>query len=444
MPDETGEKGINIEEQEGVFLNDLSLFSGIAGIEIGLESLGKFRTIGYVENEPYAQAVIIKNMEKGNISPAPIWDEIRTFDGRPWKGIVDVISGGFPCQDISYAGKGKGIKNDTRSGLWFEFKRVVCEVRPKYIFVENVSALTKRGIDIVLAGLSEIGYDAIWFPLQAREVGAPHRRERIFIIGWNTDSINDNTIRKIQGREITNSAGDVSDSTEQRWNEKQHADEKPSEEISETSERESGGTDSIQRNMADTNSERCNGEPVSIQQRKSRQENSEIIGSGQVVANTCGNGSIEESNRGIDKGSMEQDVADSESIRLQRCGTDRKQEPQIHAEEGISECSGSGSREPENMENTECNGRTERSGSSIEKNERSRPEEGERKCNTTEFTCTSIDGIWEEYWTVEPRICRVVDGISFRVDKLKCLGNAVVPQVAREVGKVILWLERMM
>src|SRR5690606_2099728 len=104
-----------------------------------------------------------------------------TFDGKPWKGIVDVISGGFPCQDISSAGKGAGIDGE-RSGLWAEMARIVDEVRPQYVFVENSPMLVSRGLTRVISDLAEMGYDAQWARFSASNFGAHHQRDRIWIV----------------------------------------------------------------------------------------------------------------------------------------------------------------------------------------------------------------------------------------------------------------------
>jgi DNA (cytosine-5)-methyltransferase 1 len=107
---------------------------------------------------------------------------VSTFDGKPWRGVVDLVAGGFPCQDISAAGKGSGIIEGERSGLWREFARIIREVEPRYVFVENVSALIVRGLDVVLGDLAALGFDAEWGVFRASDVGAPHRRERVFIL----------------------------------------------------------------------------------------------------------------------------------------------------------------------------------------------------------------------------------------------------------------------
>lgn len=160
-------------------LNGLSLFSGIGGIELGLSDY--VTTKAYCEIDPYASAVLRSRMQDGQLDTAPIYPDIKELHGK--QGDYDIITGGFPCQDISNAGKQAGIQGH-RSGLWFEMQRLIREIRPRYVFVENVSALLNRGLPEVLASLAEIGYDAIWTCIRASDVGAPHRRERIFILAY--------------------------------------------------------------------------------------------------------------------------------------------------------------------------------------------------------------------------------------------------------------------
>jgi len=161
-------------------VNELHLFAGAGGGILGSELLG-IRTVCAVELEPYPSSVLLARQNDGLLPPFPIWDDVCTFDGRPWRGIVDVVSGGFPCQDISAAGKGAGI-DGARSGLWREMHRIVSEVRPQYVFVENSPMLTSRGLGCVLGDMAAIGYDAEWMVLGADDVGAPHVRKRIWIL----------------------------------------------------------------------------------------------------------------------------------------------------------------------------------------------------------------------------------------------------------------------
>jgi len=157
----------------------LDLFSGIGGFSLGLERAG-MQTVAFCEIEPYPRAVLRKHWPN-----VPCYDDIRnlTADRLRADGIVpNVICGGFPCQDISVAGGGAGINEDTRSGLWSEYARLIGEIRPKFVIVENVSALLGRGLDRVLGDLAQIGYDAEWHCIPASAVGAPHRRDRIWIV----------------------------------------------------------------------------------------------------------------------------------------------------------------------------------------------------------------------------------------------------------------------
>jgi DNA (cytosine-5)-methyltransferase 1 len=160
-------------------MNELHLFAGAGGGILGGMLLGH-TTVCAVELEPYCRKVLLQRQRDGILPKFPIWDDVTTFDGTPWRGKVDVVCGGFPCQDISAAGKGAGITGE-RSGLWGEMARIIGEIRPKYAFVENSPMLTLRGLDRVLGDLSEMGYDARWGVVGAYHVGAPHRRERIWI-----------------------------------------------------------------------------------------------------------------------------------------------------------------------------------------------------------------------------------------------------------------------
>lgn len=183
-------------------MNELALFAGAGGGILGGHLLG-WRTICAVERDAYAAQVLAQRQNDGILKPFPIWSDVTTFDGKPWRGIVDIISGGFPCQDISAAGKGAGITGD-RSGLWKEFARIIGEVRPGFVFVENSPMLTIRGLGVVLGDLASMGFDAEWGVLSAADLGAKHIRERIWIYGSNTNS------NRLQRRKKPN--------PQERWN----------------------------------------------------------------------------------------------------------------------------------------------------------------------------------------------------------------------------------
>jgi len=161
-------------------MNELALFAGAGGGILGGKLLG-WRTVCAVEWEQYPASVLCIRQNDGLLPPFPIWDDVQTFDGKPWRGIVDVVSGGFPCQDISAAGRGAGIDGE-RSGMWGEMARIICEVQPRFVFVENSPMLTSRGLGRVLGDLAAMGFDARWGVLGAADVGANHQRDRIWIV----------------------------------------------------------------------------------------------------------------------------------------------------------------------------------------------------------------------------------------------------------------------
>lgn len=161
-------------------MNVLDLFSGIGGFSLGLERAG-FKTVAFCEIDPFCRRVLAKHWPN-----VPCYEDVRTLSAQhiTADGLVpEVICGGFPCQDISVAGKGAGLAGE-RSGLWSEFARLIGELRPRYAIVENVSALLGRGLGTVLGDLSSIGYDAEWHCIPASAIGAPHRRDRVWIVAY--------------------------------------------------------------------------------------------------------------------------------------------------------------------------------------------------------------------------------------------------------------------
>ena len=158
----------------------LDLFSGIGGFSLGLERAG-MRTVAFCEIEPFARRVLAKHWPD-----VPCYDDVRslTAERLAADGIsVDVICGGFPCQDISSAGKRAGLDGE-RSGLWSEIARLTGEIRPSHILVENVAALLGNGMGRVLGDLAALGYDAEWHCIPASAVGAPHRRDRVWLVAY--------------------------------------------------------------------------------------------------------------------------------------------------------------------------------------------------------------------------------------------------------------------
>ena len=172
-------------------LNTFHLFAGAGGGILADLLLGH-NPIGACEIEPYPRDVLLARQRDGILPAFPIWDDVCTLDGTPWRGTVDVLCGGFPCQDISAAGKGAGITGE-RSGLWKEYARLIGEMRPRFVFAENSPLLRTRGLGVVLEDLASLGYNARWGVLGARDVGAPHKRDRMWVLAYANNNGNSPT-----------------------------------------------------------------------------------------------------------------------------------------------------------------------------------------------------------------------------------------------------------
>lgn len=172
-------------------LNGLALCAGAGGLELGVDlglrycGAGGFRIVGYVERDSFAAATLVARMEAQTVGMAPIWSDVATFDGRPWRGCVDIVTAGFPCQPVSHAGRQLGVDDDR--WLWPDVARIIAEVNPTLVFLENVPAIRRLGLDQVLGTLADLGFDAEWGVLGAADVGAPHIRRRWFCLAY-TDS----------------------------------------------------------------------------------------------------------------------------------------------------------------------------------------------------------------------------------------------------------------
>lgn len=292
-------------------LNGLSLFSGIGGIDVALAEW--VRPVAYCEIEPYAAGVLFSRMDAGVLPAAPIWPDVRTLS----KSIlphVDIVYGGFPCQDISCAGRGAGLAGK-RSGLFFEILRLVDELKPQFIFLENVPAILTRGGLEATGEIARRGYDCRWTIVSAAEVGAPHLRKRWWLLAHSM-----------------------------RLNERRPQNE----------------TDAVRT-------------------RRPARMGAE-------------NGSV-----GFDEREPSEALADTESVRRERAGEARNGIgfPEYESP-GLSDSNGQSTQRP-----------------SISRQER-------------------------HSWATEPNVGRVVNGLPMRVDRIKGLGNAVVPQAAKEAFKRLM------
>jgi len=167
-------------------MNELALFAGAGGGILGGKLLG-WRTVCAVEIDPYARRVLLARQADGCLDPFPIWDDVRTFDGNPWRGLVDVVSGGFPCTDIAACKRDAEGIDGAKSGLWREMARVIGEVRPRFAVVENSPLLVGRGLAVVVGDFAEMGYGCRWGCMGGDIAGLPHHRSRLWLVAHADD-----------------------------------------------------------------------------------------------------------------------------------------------------------------------------------------------------------------------------------------------------------------
>lgn len=357
-----------------VDLTLLDLFSGIGGFSLAAHWAG-FRTVQFVEINPYCQRVLAKHWPE-----VPIHDDITTFDPAVHAGRVTVLTGGFPCQDISNAGRRLGI-DGARSGLWGEMARVIGVVRPRWVLVENVAALIGRGLDRVVGDLAALGYDAAWQVVPAAAVGAPHERARIWIVAHANGAWQPQP----SGR-VGQGGGWVGD----------------------------GGTADVGGERADAAGERWGqGGPAA------RWRSGQPGGVCDQVPNANGTGLVQR--QGIAGNTEPQQSA----IERGRGGNGAGKISDPHHEErtgGRLQCSQAGDRRWHLRER--------------------QPEP--RVGRGADGVSAWLDGPhltpWEPGW--DDGIPRVASGVAHRVDRLRGLGNAIVPQVAYPILAAIAEHER--
>lgn len=381
-------------------MNELALFAGAGGGILGGILLG-WNCIGAVEIEKYPRKVLLARQCDGLLPEFPIWDDVRSFDGKPWRGLVDVVSGGFPCQDISCAGKGVGI-GGARSGLWAEMHRIICEVRPRFAFMENSPMLTSRGLGRVLGDLAEAGYDACWTCLSASDCGAPHRRERIWILAHDANT--DRMQRPEHGQQHQRPqepAGCRADGVESRA-----AMAHP-----ELQRLQGGHPRPAEGGIAP-----CGGETAQPQPAGSHKGN--IPNSNQLRRRTPpASGDIQAEQphvmrvRGASGGCRVPDSASGgQAIRLQADAGE-------HSEKSATAPAESGAR---------CTASPHPDMPGCEKQRQPEPAEAEQQAFER--------GGW---WSAEPNVGRMANGVANRVDRLKSLGNGQVPIVAATAFRIL-------
>ena len=188
---------------DDVALRALSICAGIGGLDLGLAEW--CRTVCYIERDAFAASVLVARMEDAALDRAPIWDDLATFDGRPWRGRVDLVAAGIPCQPFSVAGKQRGLEDER--WLWDDLLRILDETAAPALFLENVPGFVRHGLGRVLTDLAARGFDAEWDLFSASDLGAPHRRERFFLLADSGDGLVSLAQRGPEGRDGARPAG---------------------------------------------------------------------------------------------------------------------------------------------------------------------------------------------------------------------------------------------
>jgi DNA (cytosine-5)-methyltransferase 1 len=369
----------------------IDLFSGIGGFSLGLEATGGFETVQFVENEPWCQKILAKNFPG-----VPIAGDIREYDGQK----ADIVVGGFPCQPFSVAGKRKGTRDDRH--LWPEMLRVIKACKPRWVIGENVRNLTSiqdgMVFEQVCTDLENENYEVQPFVIPASAVNAPHQRYRVWIVA-HSDSIRNQsnlreTSRKGQNEKTSNT---------------------------ESSSRSNGGS-------ALSGSSRDEKQSTNVANSKSNQEVSELRTTesehdkrnSRMESTSSSNGqSVRESSK---------DVANSESSKSRK---QTKWEKGKDSQRGSNDSRGFERERPKDVADSKISERD-----ALQTNR----EYGE---TTPQEVFRDRSGIQRQtsWWSSEPRVGRVAYGVSDKVDRLKGLGNAIVPQIAYQIGLAILQAE---
>ena len=371
-------------------LKMLDTFAGIGGFSYAATKLvGGYRTTQFIEIDPFCQKILKKHFPN-----TPIHDDIRTFTARPFQ--YDVITGGFPCQDISVAGRREGITEESRSGLFYELMRVIRMVRPKFIVLENVAAILNNGLDIVLGELSEAGYDAEWSIISASSLGACHRRSRWWLVAYpNNDGQ--------QRREFeTRNQNVTGQNTQVKWSTN-----------SENFKRQSDDGDDKRESRIDENLSRSpNGREAKSTDTRRICELSEGTNNYQGI-NSQDN--YQENNDRTLVSERQSGVQLSECRELGRDKTAFKND-------SIRQRDDNDPNEGVDTQNFNV------ANSNSEGLQRTMLYEVEREV-WAEGNTRRLDPNWRQYVS-KPILPRGSYGLSNRVDRTKALGNSVVPQVA--------------
>ena len=370
----------------------LDLFSGIGGFSLGMEKTGGFETVAFCEIEPFCHKVLKKHWQD-----VPIYNDIKelNYDTLQADGIEpDVITGGFPCQDISVAGNQKGIIGE-RSSLWSEYARLIEDVQPTWAIIENVPTLRSKGLALVLQNLSEIGYNAEWHCIPCSTVGGLHRRDRIWIIAYPMENPRCTFGQRsfIEG-ENEDEVGEGNANQYQRSSSTSRDDRR-------TQETEEGNVGNTKHNGSSTSEVKGSYEEA-VPGREKRQ-NQAVKSEGTNI-----------------RGTISQSIVSNRTVSNSMCkGLEGSKQDANHS--GQSE------------EGNEVTSRSASESSGIR---------GEPKHIVTREQIERFAQYAKTQWTTEPKLDRVAYGISNRVHRLKGIGNAVVPQIPQFLGESILNFEK--
>lgn len=361
-------------------MNSLHLFAGVGGGILADKILGN-NIVGAVEIEPYCRKVLVQRQEEGYLEQFPIFEDVRTFNGDEITRRIDCICGGFPCQDISCAGKGKGLEGE-RSRLFYELIRICGHIRPDFIFLENSPAITGRGLNSVLREIAQIGYDAEWTTLSAGALGAPHQRNRWWALCKRQDVEPFQCVQECFAIETAWTRYDILSRRERSSSYSQSNGLRSGRQSGETEQTRTG-----------TNATRLH------------------------------DGSLDTGDRVLREGTCDNAECSANSGQLGTRNLPYSQNAQCEREDDISVSAQTGRTGL--MHSCSNDGTaTDSESSRLKENDASRTS---TQISESSGDCGTLETGW---WEVEPGMGRVANGVPDRVDRIKGLGNAQVPVVA--------------
>ena len=391
-------------------LNTLDLFSGVGGFSLGLEATDFFETSCFVENDPYCQAVLRHHWPE-----VPILGDIRDVKGSDLPTRPDVISGGFPCQPFSHAGK-QLAQADPRH-LWPEMLRLIRECRPTWVIGENVTGLVRLGLDEVLSDLGAEGYATRTFNIPACAVGAPHIRQRLWIVA-HSDSESE------PDKPFDGGAGSGQLGFEFGWSEASphgsDSDESGSHRATEHEQDAKHGQTQLRDKQVRESGQV--GQDVANPQRKAK-------GRGRISGSRKDSG---QNGEGLSdqSGRLGEVVANPQSIITAGLSRESNQEPDR----------GNTRLEPKRRSNGQSGRESESTLADTNSTGFKQGHETMARVSSKQFDGSGVhqeDGRSEVWWEVEPPVGRVVDGLPNRVSQLRALGNSIIPQIAQKIGEAI-------